>query len=63
MVNSEELIGKKVNFTLELYSVFNLGARWGWVVNATPRPLYAPELLDTHCTGGWVGLRAGLHGC
>ena len=19
---------------------FNLGARWGWVVNATPRPLY-----------------------
>ena len=21
-------------------SFFNLGARWGWVVNATPRPLY-----------------------
>jgi len=22
---------------------FNLGARWGWVVNATPRPLYHCE--------------------
>jgi len=21
---------------------FNLGARWGWVVNATPRPLEDP---------------------
>jgi hypothetical protein len=43
---------KKVEFTLEqgmkaqrvvevyLYSFFNLGARWGWVFNATPRPLY-----------------------
>jgi hypothetical protein len=42
-----------VNFALEqamkaqvrgeevyVYSFFNLGARWGWVVNATPRPLY-----------------------
>jgi hypothetical protein len=26
-----------------LYSFFNLGARWGWVVNATPRPLYPGE--------------------
>jgi hypothetical protein len=23
---------------------FNLGARWGWVVNATPRALYPPGL-------------------
>jgi hypothetical protein len=30
------------------------------VVNATPRPLYPRERPDTHCTGGWVGLRAGL---
>jgi hypothetical protein len=22
---------------------FNLGARWGWVVNSTPRPLYPRE--------------------
>jgi hypothetical protein len=25
---------------LELYSFFNLGARWGWVVNVTRWPLY-----------------------
>jgi len=25
------------------YSFFNLGARCGWVVNATPRPLYLKE--------------------
>jgi hypothetical protein len=24
-----------------LYSFFNLGAIWGWVVNATARPLYS----------------------
>jgi hypothetical protein len=40
----------KVKFTLEQAmkaqreSFFlNLGARWGWVVNATPRPLYPRE--------------------
>ena len=66
----------KVKFTLEqatkaqkggvdiyLYSFSNLGVRWKGVVNATPRPLYPRERLDTHCTGGWVGLRAGLDGC
>jgi hypothetical protein len=35
----------------------------GWVVNATPRPLYPLERHGTHCIGGWVGLRAGLDGC
>jgi hypothetical protein len=40
----------KVEFTLEQAmkaqrgsSFFNLGVRWGWVVNATPRPLYPRE--------------------
>jgi len=28
---------------VELYSFFNLGPRSGWVVNATPRPLYPRE--------------------
>ena len=41
---------------------FNLGARWGWVDSATPRPLYPRERPGTHCTGGWVGPRAGLDG-
>ena len=39
---------------------FTLGARWGWVVNDTPRPLYLRERPGTHCIGGWVGPGAGL---
>jgi hypothetical protein len=37
--------------------LFNLVARWGWVVSATPRPLYPQESPGTHCTciAGWVG--------
>ena len=35
---------------------------WGWVVSTTPRPLYPREIPGTHCTGGWVGPRAGLDG-
>jgi len=35
----------------------------GWVVNATPRPLYPREGPGTHCIGSWVGPRAGLDGC
>jgi hypothetical protein len=34
----------------------------GWVVSVTPRPRFASgeRSPGTHCTGGWVGLRAGL---
>jgi hypothetical protein len=39
------------------------GARRGWVVSTTPRPLYPREWPGTHCTGGWVGPRAGLDRC
>ena len=36
----------------------------GWVVNATPWPLYPRERdPSTHRTGGWVGPKAGLDGC
>ena len=35
----------------------------GWVVNATPRPLYPRERPGTRCIGGWVGPGAGLDGC
>jgi hypothetical protein len=44
----------KVTFTLEeamkvqrgrkgIALLFHLGARWGWVINAKPRPLYLRE--------------------
>jgi hypothetical protein len=38
-----------------LCSFFNLRARWRWVVNATPRPLYPRERPGIHCPGGRVG--------
>jgi hypothetical protein len=41
----------------------DLGARRGWVVSSTPRPLYPRERPGTHYTGGWVGPRAGLDVC
>jgi hypothetical protein len=47
---------------VNLYSFFNLGARWGWAVNATSRPLYPQERPGTHHIGG-VGPRAGLDRC
>jgi hypothetical protein len=43
--------------------ILNLGARRGWVVSTTPRPFYLLERPGTHCTGGWVGPRAGLVVC
>jgi hypothetical protein len=41
----------------------DLGARRGWVVSITPRPLYPRKRPGTHCTGGWVGPRACLDVC
>src|SRR5215471_2012938 len=41
----------------------DLGARRGWVVSTTPRPLYPRERLGTHSTGGWVGPKADLDVC
>jgi hypothetical protein len=35
----------------------------GWVLNATPRPLYHRERPVSHCIGGWVGPRADLDSC
>jgi hypothetical protein len=47
---------------VQLLLILDLGTRWGWVVSVTPRPRFYPRGKDpgTHCTGGWVGLRAGL---
>jgi len=46
-----------------LYSSSNLGARYGWVVNATPRPLCSRERPGIHCAEGLVGPSVGLDGC
>jgi hypothetical protein len=45
-----------------LLLILDLGTRWGWVVSVTPRPHFGPGVgtPGTHCTGGWVGPRAGL---
>ena len=34
--------------------IFNFGTRWGWEVNATPRPLY-----PSHKRLGWLQGRSG----
>jgi hypothetical protein len=40
------------------YPSFNPGARWGWLVNTAPWPLYHRERasVSTHCTGGWLDM-------
>jgi len=46
--------GPEGGIEVYLYSFFNLGARCGWVVNATHRPLYHRERPGTRCIGSWV---------
>jgi hypothetical protein len=37
-------------------NILELGIRWRWVINFTPRPLYPEEWAPgTHWIGGWVG--------
>jgi len=42
--------------------ILNPGPNWRRVIRFTCQPLYTPIVRTpgTHCTGGWVGLRAGL---
>jgi hypothetical protein len=39
----EEAMRHRGEVEVQLYSLFNLGARWGWVLNAMLRPLYLRE--------------------
>ena len=49
---------------VQLYSLFNFGARWGWEVNANSLPLSPRERDPVPIyTGGWVGHKAGQDGC
>ena len=50
--------GSRGSSTLSLTSALD----GGWVVNATPRPLYPVERPGNHCIRGWMGTRAGLDG-
>jgi hypothetical protein len=47
---------------VQLLLILNLGTRWGWVVNITPRPRFTSgeRIPGTQGIGGWVGPRAGL---
>jgi hypothetical protein len=51
------LWGEEVSVLL----ILDLSTKWGWVVRVTPRPRFTPveRTPGTHCTGGWVGPRAG----
>jgi hypothetical protein len=41
--------------------ILNLGARWGeWSASRPGCFIPGKTTPDTHCTGGWVGPRAGL---
>ena len=68
--DSKVKVKVKVKFTLEQVtraqsSTLSLTSalHGGWVVKATPRPLYPQESPGTHCIRGWVDRRAGLEGC
>jgi hypothetical protein len=43
--------------------ILNLGARRGWVISTTRRPLYHRERPGTRCRGGRVGPGVGLDMC
>ena len=44
--------------------LFNLDARWGWVVNAKSLPLHPPgKRPSTHRIASWLGPRGGLDWC
>jgi hypothetical protein len=49
-------------WTIPPNHITTLGSRWRWLVSVTPRPRFTPRerTPGTHCTGGWVGPRAGL---
>jgi len=59
-MKSEIYKKKIVNTREELVTrIHNHGTRREYA----PAALYPPERPSTHCTGGWVGPRAGLDRC
>jgi hypothetical protein len=42
--------------------ILNLGTRWGWVVNATPQPLYLQEIATVPSVQDAAQVPGGLEG-
>ena len=42
---------------MQLYSFFNLSARWRWVANVIPWLVYPQEWPGSQCAEGWLGSR------
>jgi len=47
---------------VQLYSCFNLGARWGGCSTSSPSRFTPRERTGTYCREGWVGPRTPLDG-
>jgi hypothetical protein len=56
-------VAQVVKVKVQLLLILNLSTRWGWVVSVMPWLHFTPgeRTPGTHCTGGWVGPRAGLN--
>jgi hypothetical protein len=59
--NVEQAVRPIGGVEVQLYSFFNLGARWEWAVNVTPRPLYSRETNPVPIVqeAGWTQNRSG----
>jgi hypothetical protein len=63
-LHAMEALGGRGGIASKPLLILDLGTRWGWVVSVTLRPRLNPPPRErtpsTHCTGRWVGPRAGL---
>ena len=59
----EQVTKTRGGVKVSLYSFFNLDARWGGWSTSRPGRFTPRKRPGTHCTGGWVGPRAGVDRC
>lgn len=62
-VSIEKNMKPRGGLEVVLYSFFKLGARWWWVVKATPKLWPRGKRPGAHWIEGWVGPRSDLEGC
>jgi hypothetical protein len=58
IIGREDLLGRTE--VLVLLFFVHLGTKWGERSKPRPGRLYPRERPGTHCTGGWVGIEAGV---